>query len=104
MNGRVVSKKQVNTAIVLISGVKKDRLYKKTFKRTKKYAVLDELEVKLGDVVEIVKIKPVSKTKHWKITKVVGRDMEEVHNDELKEDVAEAISEVMSKEEKNGTA
>ena len=123
MIGRVTSNKQQKTATVLIGSTKTDRLYHKSYKRSKKYSVDDQLGVKVGDLVEIVKIRPVSKNKHWRIVKVVGRDIEEVVGEQLKEAAAETIEEVMpalpgggqgvpeekteevkKKEKKNGTA
>lgn len=95
MTGRVISNKQMKTAIVLVNRTKRDLLYKKSYARSKKYAVDDTLGVKIGDLVEIVKIRPVSKRKHWKIVKVVGRDIEEVIGQNLKEAAAETIEEVM---------
>jgi small subunit ribosomal protein S17 len=116
ITGRVVSNKQIKTAIVLVEGTKTDRLYKKSYLRSKKYAADDPIGVKIGDIVELIKVRPVSKRKHWKITKVIGRDIEEVVSDELKEAAAEIIEEVMpaeveepkekeeAKEVKDGTA
>ena len=95
MIGRVTSNKQIKTATVLIESTKTDRLYHKSYKRSKKYSVDDQLGVKVGDLVEIMKVKPVSKNKHWRIVKVVGRDIEEVIGTELKESVAETIEEIM---------
>ena len=98
MIGRVTSNKQQKTATVLVQSTKRDRLYHKSYKRSKKYSVDDQLGVKVGDLVEIIKIRPVSKLKHWKIIKVVGRDIEEVVGEQLKEAAAETIEEVMPEE------
>ena len=98
MIGRVTSNKQQKTATVLVQSTKTDRLYHKSYKRSKKYSVDDQLGVKVGDLVEIIKIRPVSKLKHWKIIKVVGRDIEEVVGEQLKESAAETIEEVMPEE------
>lgn len=98
MKGRVTSTKLKNTATVLIESVVTHPLYKKTYKRSKKYLVDDLLGVKDGDIVEIEKCKPVSKNKHWRITKVVGKNLEEIIEAEQKEAAAEAIAEVMPEE------
>lgn len=95
MKGRVVSNKMTKTATVLVTGIKTHPLYKKSFKRSKKYLAQDDIGVELGDLVEIVQVKPISKRKHWKITKVVGREYEVVEREQLKEAAAEAIEEVM---------
>lgn len=98
MTGRVVSTKSEKTATVLVTRTAKHPLYKKTFVRSKKYLVQDDLQVKMGDIVEIEKIRPVSKNKHYKVTKVTGRSLEEMVKEHLKEDAVEAISEVMPEE------
>lgn len=95
MIGRVVSTKMNNTITVLVERVAKHRLYKKTFTRSKKYLVDDPKGVKEGDIVEIVKIRPVSKNKHWQVTKVIGQNLAEIVEAQQKEAAAEIISEVM---------
>lgn len=98
MTGRVVSIKLKNTATVLVSRIAMHPLYKKTFTRTKKYLVHDLLEVKEGDIVEIEKIRPVSKNKHWRIVKVLGRSLAEIAEEQMKEKAQQAIAEVMPEE------
>lgn len=95
MTGRVVSAKLLKTATVLVERIAMDPLYKKTFIRTKKYLVDDSLSCKEGDIVEIVKIKPVSKNKHWKIAKIVGKNLEEIVEAKQKEAAEKAVAEVM---------
>ncbi len=98
MTGRVVSVKLKNTATVLVSRIATHPLYKKTFTRTKKYLVHDLLGVKEGDIVEIEKVRPVSKNKHWRIVKVLGRSMAEIAEEHMKEKAEQAIAEVMPEE------
>lgn len=99
MIGRVVSIKMNNTAVVLVTGTKKHPLYKKTYTHSKKFLADDLLKTKLGDIVEIVETKPISKRKFWKVSKVVGRDITEIVEEELKEQAAEDIAEVLPEEE-----
>lgn len=40
-------------------------LYKKRFKRSKRYQVHSEIEHKIGDVVRFIECPPISKTKRW---------------------------------------
>ncbi len=87
-----------DTVTVLIERVAKHSLYKKTYVRTKKYLVHTEVAVKDGDMVEIIKIRPVSKNKHWKVSKVVGRDLEAITEEKLKAAAEETIAEVMPEE------
>lgn len=98
MTGRVVSTKMQKTAVVLIERVAMHPLYKKTYKRSKKYLVDDPIGVKDGDLVEIVKIAPISKNKHWRIIKVVGKNLAEIAEEKLKAAAEEVISEVMPEE------
>lgn len=95
MIGRVISTKMQKTAVVVVEGKKMHPLYKKTFVRSKKYLVDDPLGVKDGDVVEISKVAPVSKNKHWRVTKVVGKNLEEITKEQLQVEADKIISEVM---------
>ena len=70
--GKVIALKSLKTATVSVERVVIHPLYKKRFRREKKYLVHDEIGVKLGDVVRFIDTKPVSKMKKWKITEVVN--------------------------------
>lgn len=98
MIGRVVSTKMNNTVAVLVSRVAKHPLYKKTFTRSKKYLVDAAEDIKEGDMVEIVKIRPVSKNKHWKVARVVGKSLAEINEEKLKAEAAKVIAEIMPEE------
>lgn len=95
MIGRVTSTKLKNTATVLVERVAKHPLYKKTYVQSKKYLVDDPIRVKEGDLVEIINCKPVSKNKHWRVLRVVGKDLAEIAEAKLKKAAAEVIAEVM---------
>ena len=95
MTGRVVSTKLKNTATVLVERVAMHPLYKKTYIQSKKYLVEDSIGVKDGDIVEINKCKPVSKNKHWAITKIVGKNLAEITEAQLKKAAEEVIAKVM---------
>ena len=100
MTGRVVSVKNQKTAVVLVASIKVHPLYNKSYKTSKRYQVHDEEGVKLGDIVEFIKTAPISKHKHWKITKVIGKDIVAMGTQDLKEKAQEAIEEVLPEEEK----
>jgi small subunit ribosomal protein S17 len=70
--GRVISTKMPKTAVVAVERVVVHPVYKKRFKRVKKYHVHDEFKVKEGDVVKFVASRPYSKLKKWKIIEIVG--------------------------------
>jgi len=71
--GQVVSNKMDKTVVVAAETLKRHPLYKKTIKHTKKYKVHDEGNVcKIGDEVEIMETRPLSKEKRWRVTKVIS--------------------------------
>lgn len=98
MIGRVVSNKMEKSAVVLLEFSVKHPLYQKAFKRSKKYLVDDSIGVKVGDIVEFIKIRPISKNKHWKITKVLGQNFAEIAQVQLKAQAEKQIEEVMPDE------
>jgi len=72
--GKVVSAKNDKTITVLVETYKKDSLYNKRVKYSKKYAAHDEKNVaQVGDKVRIVETRPLSKTKHYRLVEVVEK-------------------------------
>ncbi len=69
--GTIKSDKNTNTAIVDVTRFKVHPKYLKRIKVNKSYAVHNTLGAKAGDRVRIEETKPISKTKHWQITKVL---------------------------------
>lgn len=69
--GHVISTKRLKTATVNVENVVIHPLYKKRFRRLRKYSVHDEKGVKIGDMVKFVASKPYSKTVRWAITEIV---------------------------------
>jgi small subunit ribosomal protein S17 len=69
--GKVVSVKAAKTAVVAVERIVVHPLYKKRFKRIKKYQVHDEIGTKEGEMVKFVSCKPISKMKKWKIVEVI---------------------------------
>lgn len=98
MIGRIVSTKMLKSATVLVETKKVHPLYKKRFVRTKKYIVHDSIGVKMGDVVALQKSKPISKRKHWLISKILGADTTSIETAQLKEEAAAVIAEVIPEE------
>lgn len=71
--GLVASYKDKYTAIVSVKRMFAHPLYKKYIKRDRRFAChVDKIDIKKGDLVEIEEIKPMSKTKHFKIIKKVS--------------------------------
>ncbi len=72
--GKVVSAKNDKTITVLVETYKKDRIYGKRIKYSKKYAAHDEKNVaSVGDTVRIQETRPLSKTKHFRLVEVVEK-------------------------------
>ena len=72
--GKVVSDKRAKTVTVLVERRVKHELYGKIVARSRKYHVHDENgEYKMGDTVEIVESRPLSKTKNWVVTRLVEK-------------------------------
>lgn len=70
--GRVVSNKMDKTIVVVVERLKKHRIYKRTYKVTKRFHVHDEGNVaQVGDMVRIEESRPISKTKHWQLIEIV---------------------------------
>lgn len=75
--GTVVSDKADKTISVKVERKFTHPLYGKVVTRSKKYATHDENnEFKTGDIVEIIAVRPISKTKTWKVNRLV-----ELHKD-----------------------
>lgn len=72
--GKVVSSTNDKTITVLVETYKKDRLYGKRVKYSKKYAAHDEKnEASVGDKVRISETRPISKTKHFRLVEIVEK-------------------------------
>ena len=75
--GRVVSDKMNKTITVLVERRVKHPLYGKVVTRSAKYHAHDENnEGKTGDLVEIVATRKLSKTKAWRLSKVLQKARE----------------------------
>ena len=69
--GVVVSDKQDKTRVVAVSRKAQDPLYKKVVKTTSKFYAHDEKnESKVGDTVEIMETRPLSKLKRWRLVSI----------------------------------
>ena len=72
--GKVVSNKCDKTITVLVETYRKDNLYGKRVKYSKKYAAHDEKNLaQQGDTVRIVETRPISKTKHFRLVEIVEK-------------------------------
>ena len=72
--GKVVSDKMDKTMVVAVEDSVKHPLYKKIVKRTKKLKAHDEKnECKIGDRVEIMETRPLSKDTRWRLVEIIER-------------------------------
>ena len=87
--GIVSSDKRDKTITVSITNRETHPLYRKQFTKTRKYTAHDEKnEAHTGDKVEIAACRPLSKTKSYKLVKVLERSHGSV---ELKEEVTDVL-------------
>ena len=74
MIGTVVSDKMDKTVVVSVEDSYAHPIYKKTVKRTYKLKAHDEEnQCKVGDRVEVMETRPLSKDKHFRLVKVVEK-------------------------------
>lgn len=74
LSGRVVSDKMTKTVTVLVERRVKHPLYGKFVTRTQKYHAHDENgEYHEGDMVEIEECRPLSRTKAWRVIKLLEK-------------------------------
>lgn len=72
--GKVVSDKMDKTIVVAIETHVKHPLYSKIMKRTYKLKAHDENnECGMGDIVEVMETRPISKDKRWRLVKIVEK-------------------------------
>lgn len=70
--GQVAAARTPKTIHVLVRTTKMHRKYHKQYMRTKRYAVHDEKgAAQVGDKVRFVECRPISKTKRWRLVKVL---------------------------------
>jgi small subunit ribosomal protein S17 len=72
--GRVVSDKMQKTVTVLVERRVRHPMMGKTVTRSKKYhAHVEEGGIAQGDLVEIAECRPISRTKSWKVTRLIEK-------------------------------
>jgi small subunit ribosomal protein S17 len=71
--GRVVSAKSKQTVTVLVERQVRHPLYGKYLTRSNKYHAHDESDaLSEGDTVEIIEVRPISRTKTWRVVRLVA--------------------------------
>jgi small subunit ribosomal protein S17 len=84
LQGTVVSDKMDKTVVVRVETVRRHPLYGKVIRTAKKYFAHDETNaIVIGDVVQIVESRPLSKRKRWAVETVIGTNIEDSVDDEV---------------------
>ncbi|MCD6577187.1 MAG: 30S ribosomal protein S17 [Anaerolineaceae bacterium] len=72
LTGVVASNKMMKTVVVEVSRTYRHPLYQKVIHKTKRFQVHDEMNCQVGDKVQIVESKPISKYKRWIVEKKIN--------------------------------
>ena len=75
MTGVVTSNKMTKTVVVEISRTYRHPLYKKVVHSSKRVKAHDELDCQIGDQVQVVASKPISREKHWVVESILKREV-----------------------------
>ncbi len=74
LQGVVASHKMDKTVTVAVERLTPHPLYGRVMRRTKKYKAHDEDNTcRAGDLVEITECRPLSRSKSWRVTRVLAR-------------------------------
>ncbi len=72
--GRVVSDKMDKTIVVTVESLYRHPLYGKTLKRVTKFKAHDgDNQARIGDLVKIAETRPLSRTKRWRLVKILEK-------------------------------
>ncbi|MDX9849057.1 MAG: 30S ribosomal protein S17 [Anaerolineaceae bacterium] len=73
LTGVVTSDKMMKTVIVEVTSTFRHPLYKKVVHNQRRFKAHDELGCSVGDKVEIVESRPLSKEKRWVVQSIIRR-------------------------------
>ena len=74
VNGVIVSNKMDKTVVVQVERLVKHPLYHKYIRRRNKFMAHDKDNIcQIGDRVEITESRPLSKTKRWRISRILQK-------------------------------
>lgn len=74
VSGTVVSSKMERTVVVQVERLVKHPLYKKYIRRTNKFMAHDnENACQIGDRVMITETRPLSKSKRWRVSRIIEK-------------------------------
>ena len=96
LTGVVTKTKLTKTVTVRVDRSYRHPLYGKVIRTNKKYLVHDEIGCQLGDKVQIVESRPLSKKKRWVVETILHRAIEA----EVTANAGEVVEEPMAETEK----
>jgi len=74
LQGTVVSDKMSKTRVITVERLVKHSMYEKVMKQSKKFYAHDESnESHVGDIVEIMSTRPMSKLKRWRVSRIINK-------------------------------
>ena len=72
--GKVISNRMQKTIVVAVERLLQHPRYKRIVKRTNKlYAHDEKNEARIGDTVEVMETRPLSRTKRWRLSRMIER-------------------------------
>jgi len=75
MTGVVTSNKMTKTVVVEITRVYRHPLYRKVIHSSKRVKAHDEIGCQIGDKVQIVETRPLSRDKRWMVENVIKKEI-----------------------------
>lgn len=75
INGVVTSNKMTKTVVVEITRVFRHPLYRKVVHTSKRVKAHDEIGCQIGDHVQIVESRPLSRDKRWVVESVIKKEI-----------------------------
>ncbi|MDH5699355.1 MAG: 30S ribosomal protein S17 [Nitrospirota bacterium] len=74
LTGKVVSNKMQKTVVVEVVRIERHSLYGKVMRKKTKMKAHDEVnQCQIGDQVNIVYARPLSKSKHWRVSEILTK-------------------------------
>ena len=71
--GVVLSNKMEKTVVIGVRRQVQHPLYRKTVVRSERFKAHDEVGCDVGDLVEIVETRPISKEKRWRVSRIIEK-------------------------------
>ena len=106
MTGVVTSNKMTKTVVVEISRKFRHPLYRKVIHSSKRVKAHDEIGCQIGDQVEIVESRPLSRDKRWVVENIVKKEIRTADTGvvDLNVELTEETQETQETEASNDTA